>query len=188
MIRSDRGGEYTSRENINYLKSQGIQMQLTAADCPQQNGKAERKNRTLMEMARCMLIDAGLPNSFWGEAIATANFIQNRVITRTTNTTPYERWNGTKPGINSFHIFGSKCFVHISPAKRGKLNDVAIEMNFLGYDDNSKAYRCYNAATRKVVVSRDVRFGKPITSSNEISVDLKAKSKVPNTEGGENEN
>lgn len=188
VIRSDRGGEYTSNENKKFLRSQGIRMELTAADCPQQNGKAERKNRTLMEMARCMLIDAGLPNSFWGEAIATANFIQNRVISRTTNMTPYERWNGIKPGIDSFQIFGSKCFVHVSPAKRGKLDDVAVEMIFLGYDDNSKAYRCYNAATRKVVVSRDVRFGKPINSSNKISIDLTSNSKVSNAEVIQKEN
>lgn len=186
VIRSDRGGEYTSNENKRFLRSQGIQMQLTAANCPQQNGKAERKNRTLIEMARCMLIDADLPYSFWGEAVATANFIQNRVITRTTNMTPYERWNGTKPGIESFQIFGSKCFVHVSPAKRGKLDDVAVEMIFLGYDHNSKAYRCYNAETRKVVISRDVRFGKPITS-NEISIDLSAKSKVSDAEVEQNE-
>lgn len=170
VMRSDRGGEYTSKELVKYLKSNGIQIQLTAANCPQQNGKAERKNRTLIEMARCMLIGAGLPKSFWGEAIATANFIQNRVITRSTNLTPYERWNGVKPGINSFQIFGSKCFVHVSAAKRGKLDNVAVEMIFLGYDENSKAYRCYNAATKKVVVSRDVRFGSKTV--NEISIDL----------------
>lgn len=172
MIRSDRGGEYTSKELITYLKSHGIQIQLTAADCPQQNGTAERKNRTLMEMTRCMLIDANLSDNFWGEAIATANFIQNRVITRTTNITPYERWNGIKPGINEFHIFGSKCFVHVLPAKRGKLDNVAIEMIFLGYDENSKAYRCYNTTTRKVVISRDVRFGTSALIDNEISINL----------------
>jgi len=172
IMRSDRGGEYTSAEYTKFLKEKGIQIQLTAADCPQQNGKAERKNRTLIEMARCMLIDAELSYKFWGEAVATANFIQNRVITRTTNMTPYERWNGDKPGIDIFHIFGSKCFVHISAAKRGKLDNVANEMIFLGYDENSKAYRCYNAATNKVVISRDVRFSTPSYNDNEIYIKL----------------
>lgn len=74
VIRSDRGGEYTSNENKRFLRSHGIQMQLTAADCPQQNGKAERKNRTLMEMARCMLNDAGLPYSFLGRGNCNGEF------------------------------------------------------------------------------------------------------------------
>lgn len=91
-----------------------------------------------------MLIDAGLSYSFWGEAVATANFIQNSVITRTMNVTPVERWNGFKPGIDSFRIFGTKCYVHIPSAKRGQLDSVAAEMIFLGYNENSKAYRCYS--------------------------------------------
>lgn len=75
-IRSDRGGEYTGSKITDFTKSSGIQIQLTAAYSPQQNGRAERKNRTLVEMARCMLIDADLPYTFWGEAISTANYTQ----------------------------------------------------------------------------------------------------------------
>lgn len=181
VIRSDRGGEYTGKSITNYFKSEGIQSQLTAAYSPQQNGKAERKNRTLIEMARCMLIDAKLPHSFWGEAVATANFIQNRVITRSTNTTPYERWNGTKPGINEFQIFGSKCFVHIPSERRKKLDNVAIEMIFLGYDEQSKAYRCYDTNTRKVIISRDVRFSYEFTNEeNVVEYSLKSlKANIP---------
>lgn len=188
VIRSDRGGEYTGKTITQFLKKSGIRIQLTAAYSPQQNGKAERKNRTLVEMARCMLIDADLPYTFWGEAIATANFIQNRVLTRTTNTTPYERWNGAKPGIDKFHIFGSKCFVHIPSEKRGKLDDVAIGMIFLGYDENSKAYRCYNKATRKLVISRDVRFSTPRTTDNEVSIDIEPVKHETRTIDGDKEN
>lgn len=163
-MRSDRGGEYTSNELTNFLKSSGIQIQLTAADCPQQNGKAERKNRTLVEMARCMIIDAKLPYSFWGEAVTTANFIQNRVITRTTGVTPYEKWNGTKPNIDVFQIFGSKCFVHIPSAKREKLDNVATEMIFLGYDENSKVmlqhyYKQGGSQPRRTVWNIDQKQG-----------------------------
>lgn len=167
-IRLDRSGEYTGEKMKNYLRSEGISMQFTAPYSPQQNGKAERKNRTLVEMARCMLIEAKLPNTYWGEAVVTANFIQNRMITRTTNESPYERWNGVKPGIQSFKIFGSECFVHVPSEKRRKLDSVAVEMIFLGYDENSKAYRCYNAKTNKVVISRDVKFctSNPVESNN----------------------
>lgn len=158
VIRSDRGGEYIGKDVENLLISQGIQIQLTAGYSPQQNGVAERKNRTLVEMARCMLIEAKLPKTFWGEAITTANYIQNRVITRATNSTPFELWNQVKPNMTDVHIFGSKCFVHVPKVKRNKLEDTGIEMIFLGYDGNSKAFRCYNSATKKVVISRDVKF------------------------------
>lgn len=187
VIRSDRGGEYTGRSIIEFFKSNGIQIQLTAANCPQQNGTAERKNRTLMEMARCMLIDAALPDTFWGEAVATANFIQNRVVTRSTDTTPFERWNNAKPGMNHFQIFGSKCFVHIHSDKRGKLDDVAVEMIFLGHDQNSKAYRCYNPATKRVEISRDVRFCSSAGDIGGISIDLESGSGTGRANKKENE-
>lgn len=158
VIRSDRGGEYTGKRLQDYLKSEGIQVQFTTPYSPQQNGKAERKNRTLVEMSRCLLIDADLPKSFWGEAVSTANYIQNRVLTRATKQTPYELWYGKKPDVSNLHIFGSKCFVHIPSEKRQKLDSTANQMIFLGYDANSKGYRCYDASKNKVVVSRDVRF------------------------------
>lgn len=143
---------------VNYLRSEGIQMQYTAPYTPQQNGVAERKNRTLIEMARCMLLDADLPYTFWAEAVNTANYIQNRVSTRATDTTPFEAWNGGRPATEHFQIFGAKCFVHVPAEKRQKLDDTAREMIFLGYDENSKAYRCYDQAARRLVISRDVRF------------------------------
>lgn len=158
IIRSDRGGEYTGSEIRQYLEKNGIQVQFTTPHTPQQNGVAERKNRTLMEMARCLLIDANLPNTFWGEAVATANYIQNRVLTRSTDRTPYELWEGVKPNVKHLQSFGSKCFVHTPKEERKKLDETASEMIFIGYDCHSKAYRCYDAEKKKVVVSRDVRF------------------------------
>lgn len=169
IVRSDRGGEYTGKRLADYFAVNGIQTQLTAAYSPQQNGKAERKNRTLIEMARCMLIDADLPHTFWGEAVATANFVQNRVITRTSDVTPYERWNGVRPGIDVFQIFGAKCFVHVPSEKRRKLDNVATQMVFLGYDEKSKAYRCYNAESKRIIVSRDVRFGNKFANQESIT-------------------
>lgn len=104
VIRSDRGREY--REVIEYLKTQGIQIQYTTPYKPQQNSVAERKNRLLVKMARCMLLDAGLPYMFWGEAINSTNYLQNRLPTKTTRTTPYERWNGVKAKVKHLQIFG----------------------------------------------------------------------------------
>lgn len=158
LIRSDRGGEYIGNLMIKLLQEEGIQTQLTAPYTPQQNGVAERKNRSLVEMARCMLLDARLPLTFWAEAVNTANYLQNRLPTKAIEATPYELWNKKRPGTYHFRTFGSKCFVHTPAAKRHKLENTAKQMILVGYDEQSKAYRCYDQAARKLIISRDVQF------------------------------
>lgn len=158
MMRSDRGGEYVGNVTTKLLNSEGIQTQFTAPSTPQQNGVAERKNRSLVEMARCMLLDAKLSRTFWAEAINMANYLQNRLPTRAIEATPYELWNGKRPGVTHFQAFGTKCFVHIPAEKRHKLENTAKQMILVGYDEQSKAYRCYDQASKKLVISRDVRF------------------------------
>lgn len=91
LFRSDRGKEYVNKEIIEFLEKEGIEMQFTAGYSPEQNGVAERKNRSLIEMVRCMLVEAKLPSNLWGEAVSTANYLQNRILTRATGVTPYER-------------------------------------------------------------------------------------------------
>ena len=77
-FRTDNGGEYTSSQFENYLKAEGIRHELTVPKTPQQNGVAERLNRTLVEMARSMLLDSKLPKKFWGEAISTAVYLKKQ--------------------------------------------------------------------------------------------------------------
>jgi transposase InsO family protein len=101
-LRTDRGGEYTSNYFQSYLKNQGIQHQLTAPYSPQQNGVAERFNRTIIEMAKSMMHNANLPYTFWAEAIYTATYIRNRCISKTFDNksiTPEELWTGHKPSV-----------------------------------------------------------------------------------------
>lgn len=158
VIRSDRGGEYTGHNVSQFLKTNGIRMQYTAAYSPQQNGVAERKNRSLMEMARCMLLDAKLDFKFWAEAVSTANFMQNRLPSRVLESTPYQLWNGRKPNFNVFNRFGDAAYVHIPTDKRHKLQSKSKLMTFIGYDEHSKAYRMLDEKSCRVHVSRDVRF------------------------------
>lgn len=94
IIRSDRGGEFVNKELESFYRKEGIQMQLTAGYAPQQNGVAERRNRYLQEMAVCMLLDAGLDKRYWGEAIAAAAYIQNRLPSRSVHKTPMDLWCG----------------------------------------------------------------------------------------------
>lgn len=168
FIRSDRGGEHTGNEVVNYLKKNGIQIEYTVPHNPQQNGVAERKNRTLVEMSRCMLFGAGLPNTFWGEAVNMANHIQNRLPTKAAEVTPFEGWFKRKPNIQHFEKFGAKCYVHIEAQKRQKLDAKSFQAVLVGYDEQSKGYRCYNPKTERVVISRDVRF--VINNETEITV------------------
>lgn len=92
VIRSDRGGEYTRDELRNFFGSEGIQLQLTTPYTPQQNGRAERKNRYLIEMTRSMLTDSDLPNKYWGQAINTENLLQNMLPMAGESETPHHRW------------------------------------------------------------------------------------------------
>ena len=93
-LRFDRGGEYLLGEFRNYLSEAGIQSQLSAPGTPQQNGVAERKNMTLMEMVRSMMSYSELPNSFWGYALETVVYILNMVPSKSVPSTPIELWDG----------------------------------------------------------------------------------------------
>lgn len=168
VIRSDRGGEFMSNELMKFMRENGIKTQYTAPYSPQQNGVAERKNRSLVEMARCMLTDAKLPMYLWAEAINTANFIQNRTITKGANNIPHELWNGEMPNAMNFQIFGTKCYAHIPTEKRKKFDNTAVQMRFIGYEPGSKAYRLYDPVNGKLLVSRDVRFLRNETHSNNV--------------------
>lgn len=157
-LRSDRGKEYVNNQMSDYLKEEGIKMELTAPFSPQQNGKAERKNRYLIEMARCMIIGSGLPKRYWGEAVVTANYLQNRLPTKFSNSTPYEKWHSQKPNLQDIHTFGCEAYVKIPDELRRKWDSKARKLYFVGYSEQSKAFRLLDKETNKIINSRDVIF------------------------------
>ena len=157
-IRSDQGGEYSSKQLRSFYKREGISVQYTAGYSPQQNGIAERKNRSLIEMVRCMLFDARMEQRYWAEALSTAVHLQNILPTKPLDATPYELWTGVKPKVDHLRIFGCSAWVHIPKVKRKKLDATAQKLTFVGYSPEHKAYRFLDRATRKVYVSRDARF------------------------------
>jgi transposase InsO family protein len=158
-LRSDRGGEYTSKEFDKYCREHGIKHQLTAAYTPQQNGIAKRKNRTILNMTRTMLKEKGLPKQFWAEAMACSSCLLNRCPTKSVkNMTPQEAWSGYKPSVAHLRIFGCVAYSQVPESKRKKLDDRGEKCIFLGYSEESKAYKLYNPLTKKLVVSRDVIF------------------------------
>ena len=109
-LRSNNGGEFIRKEFESYLSKHGIQHQNIVPYMPQQDGVVERKNKTLVEMARCMLYSKGLQKKKWVEAICCAKFILNRAPTKAImHVTPKEKRNGRKPDMSNFKIFGSEC-------------------------------------------------------------------------------
>lgn len=159
VLRTDREGEFTSVEFGRYCAERGVERHPTAPYSPQQNGVVERRNQSVVAMARCMLKSKGLPGYFWGEAVCTAVHILNRSPTRALDgKTPFEAWNGRTPAVHYFRTFG--CVAHVKNTKPNlkKLDDRSSPAIFIGYEGGSKAYRCYNPATKRVIVTRDVVF------------------------------
>jgi len=157
-FRSDRGGEFVSKDLDDFYRQQGIKQQTTAPYSPQQNGKAERKNRTLVEMTRCMLCDANMPNKYWGEAILMANHIQNRLPTKATGRPPCERWYNKLPDLSYMQKFGTTAYILDQDPTRGKLDLKGKKLVLIGYQEGSKAYRLLDTNTDRVYISRDVKF------------------------------
>ena len=159
FLQSDNGTEFCNSSMDTILKEKGIRRRLTAPHTPQQNGVAERRNRTLVDSARCMLIQSGLPPSFWAEAVSTANYLRNRCISKPLGSkTPYETRTGNKPNLSHLRTFGCEAFVLDKNPKRGKFEPKAKQGKFIGYSQNAKAYRIWVPNDRKVHVSRDVKF------------------------------
>lgn len=158
-LRSDRGGEFTSKEFNDFCALNGIKRQITAAFTSQQDGVAERKNRTIMDMVRCLLLEKGVPKRFWGEAASWTTHILNRCPTAAINyKTPQECWTGLKPSVEHFKIFGCVGYAHVPSQKHIKLDDKGQKCVFLGVSEGTKAYKLFDPTTKKVIISRDVVF------------------------------
>ena len=158
-LRTDNGGEYTSLEFKTYLAKEGIRHELTVPKTPEQNGTAERMNRTLVESVRSMLADSKLPHRFWAEALSTAVYLRNRSPTKVLQgITPIEAWTGKKPDVSSLRIFGCTAYAHVPKDERQKLDSKARKCFFLGYGTDTKGYRLYDPSRARIIHSRDVLF------------------------------
>ncbi|XP_073816655.1 ecdysteroid phosphate phosphatase isoform X1 [Musca autumnalis] len=158
-LRSDNGTEYLNNDFQMFLKSEGINHQTTVVYTPQQNGIAERANRTLMEMARCLLLDSGLPQSIWSEALNTSVYIRNRCPTKVLqNKTPYECWYGRKPSVAHLRTFGCDVVALNKRKGKSKLLPKGEQLTFVGYAHQTKGYRLYNRNLKTITIARDVKF------------------------------
>eukprot|EP01018_Ginkgo_biloba_P002375 Gb_15908 [translate_table: standard] len=124
VVRSNNGGEYTSKKFNQYCKDHGIQRQLTVAYTPQQNGMVERMNRTLVEKAKTMMIGRNVPDYLWCEAVCAATYLTNRSPTSTIlGKTPEEAWARKKPTISHLKVFGCTTYMHTPKENCQKFDD-----------------------------------------------------------------
>ena len=158
-LRTDNGGEYTSAEFEAYLKKEGVRHELTVPKTPEQNGVAERMNRTLVETMRSMLADSKMPPRLWAEALSTAVYLLNISPTKSVNKmTSFEAWMGEKPNVEHLRTFGCAVYAHVPKDERKKLDMKTRKCVLLGYGTEIKGYRLYDPERARVFHSRDVIF------------------------------
>lgn len=145
-IRYDHGTKFVNSQIEDFCAKNGIHHNFSAPRTPQQNGIVEGKNRTLVDIARTMLIDSSLEMNFWAEAVNTACYVTNRCLIRSMiKKTPYKLLNDKKPSIAHLKPFGCKCFVlNNGKDDLGKFDARSDERVFVGYSSTSKAYRVFN--------------------------------------------
>ncbi|GJU64764.1 putative ribonuclease H-like domain-containing protein [Tanacetum coccineum] len=159
IIRSDNGTEFKNKVMDDFCREKGIKREYSVARTPQQNGVAERRNRTLIEAARTMLADSKLPTTFWAEAVSTACYVQNRVlVVKPHNKTPYELFRGFKPALSFMRPFGCHVTILNTLDSLGKFDGKSDEGFFVGYSLSSKAFRVYNTRTKRVEENLHIGF------------------------------
>ncbi|GJX50618.1 retrovirus-related pol polyprotein from transposon TNT 1-94 [Tanacetum coccineum] len=169
-IRTDNGTEFVNQTLREYYEKVGISHETSVARSPQQNGVVERRNRTLIEAARTMLIYAKAPLFLWAEAVATACYTQNRsMIRRRHGKTPYELLHDKPPDLSYLHVFGALCYPTNDCENLGKLQPKADIGIFIGYAPTKKAFRIYNRRTRRIIETIHVDFDELTAMASEHS-------------------
>ncbi|GJS25022.1 integrase, catalytic region, zinc finger, CCHC-type containing protein [Tanacetum coccineum] len=159
FVRTDNGTEFVNKDLTDYYESVGITHEKTVPRTPQQNGVVERRNRTLVEAARTMLIFSKAPLFLWAEAVATACYTQNRSLIHTLHDkTPYELVHDKKPDLSFLRVFGALCYLTNDSEDLGKLKAKADIGFFVGYASNRKGCRIYNKQTQQIMETIHVTF------------------------------
>lgn len=185
IFRSDNGTEFVNAELKKFFDDKGIQHQRTVPYTPEQNGCAERDNRTIMEAARTMIHSKQMDYKFWAEAVNWAVHVLNRTGTSTVvEKSPYELWHDKRANIDHLRIFGSEMFVHIPKEKRRKLDPKAVKCVFVGYDNDSKGYRIWNPEANKVQIACDVVF---LLEESTVTLKIENIDEVTDGNAGESE-
>lgn len=163
IFRSDNGREFCNSNMKSYLIFRGIRMENSAPNTPQQNGKAERENRTIIESARTMMKSKNMPNFLWTEAVNTAVYIYYIIAQLRNGTLRKLHMNSRleenhRKNLSHLKIFGSTCYVHIPNLFRKKLDSKATKVILIDYDRDSSNYRVYDPQKKTVTIVKYVVF------------------------------
>ncbi|CAD6889153.1 unnamed protein product [Tilletia caries] len=162
VVRSDNGGEFINRQSQDWAKELGVWWETTNPYTSQQNGVAERWNRTLQDRMRAMLLTSGLDSSYWPHAMRAAAYVLNRTPRlKDGGHIPEEIWTGRKVDLSNLRVFGCLCWPLVQSAQRkGKLALRRVPAVFLGYGETTKGWKVYipSKSTHRMGTSRDVIF------------------------------
>ena len=167
-LRTDNGLEFCNNVFDSYCAENGIFRHRTCIITPQQNGLAERMNRTIMNKVRCMLSESGMPKIFWAEAAATACYVINRSPSVALDfKVPNQIWSDTSPSYDHLKPFGCLAYVHVT---QGKLEPRAKKGYFLSYPLGVKGYKVWLMDDKKAIISRDVVFNEYVFYKTNVQV------------------
>ena len=159
-IRCDNISEYKALAQL-FGNGYGLDFEFTTTYTPEQNGVAERLNRSLVTAARTMLADAKLPAKFWAEAVKTACYIRNRTPIGPDGKTPHEAYSGMKPRVDHLRAWGCVAYAHLPPINRGrndKMHAVAKRCCLIGYMPAARQYRLYDPEKKAIIIATAPRF------------------------------
>ena len=167
-IRSDNGTEFKNARFEAFCHDLGLEHQFSSPYVPPQNGVVERKNRTLVEMARTMLDKHRTPRKYWAEALNTACYIANRIFLRAfMKKTSYELMHDRTPKVSHLRVFGCRCFI-LKQGNLDKFESRSTDGIFLGYASHSRAYRVLNLETNRIVETCEITFDETIPCTTNV--------------------
>ncbi|KAK1424826.1 hypothetical protein QVD17_20164 [Tagetes erecta] len=156
-VQMDWGGEFRSLSN--FFSSLGVLHRLSCPHTSEQNGLVERRHRHVVETGLTLLSHSKVPRRFWHFAFDTAVYLINRMPSRTnSNVSPFEHLFKRSPDFSFLKIFGCRCYPHLRPYNKHKLDFRSIPCIFLGYSTSHHGYRCFDPSTDRIYIARHVRF------------------------------
>jgi hypothetical protein len=157
-FQDDKGGEYMSNEFLKFTDLCGIERRHTTRNRPQQNGVAERANRTMSDDITAMLSESNLPASFWQHCLTAHIHVWNRIPTAGAPDTPHYNWYKAKPDVKHLRVWGCTAYVYVQKDKRKSLQPHMEKCVFIGYPAGYKGWLFYNPTTKKTIISERAEF------------------------------
>jgi len=173
-LRCDGGGEFDCGEVREILAEKGTVLTVGIPYTPEQNGAAERENRSIVELARSMLSTCELPRSLWANACETAVYLLNHTgVSPEDNKSPHELWTGQKMiELDHLRVFGTECYAHIPKNFRRKFDNKSVHGHMVGYVNDKDGYKIYLPSQKKIIKSRDVDFKTERLCTTSVAVEV----------------